>query len=91
MAAKQKPSKKRRPTRAPASSPPQSPNDPLPVTLAQRFADAHEEYRHAKDALTGERSKTNIEAFHRAMGLLNRLEKEMKALQPSAGVMARRR
>lgn len=93
MATKQKPSKKRRSPRVKPPAPPSAPEPAAtePVTLAQRFTDAHAEYRAASSALNTERSKTNIEAFHRAMGLLNRLEKEMKALQPAAGVMTRKR
>lgn len=73
--------------RKPAPPPPA----PAPVPLAERLADAHAEYRRAREAKTDEPTKTNVEAFHRALGLLNRLEREMKVLQPAAGVMARKR
>lgn len=65
--------------------------NPEQVSLAERLKDAHAEYFRARAAKDADPTKTNVENFHRAMGLVNRLEREAKALQPTAGVMARKR
>ncbi len=71
---------------------PKPPETPLPpATLKDRLADAHAEYHRAKAAKYSDPTKTNVEAFHKASGLLIRLERDYKVLQPTAAVMARKR